>query len=81
VASVKVTAGSVATTGWAATVVLPAGSAIASTWEARPDGSTGTVGFTNLSYNGRLGPGQSVTFGFLGSGSATGLAASSCAAS
>ncbi|WP_320068559.1 endo-1,4-beta-xylanase [Micromonospora sp. RTGN7] len=68
VATVRVTAGSSGTNGWAATVTLPSGSAVTNTWSAQGNGTTGTVRFANVAYNGRLTPGQSTEFGFQGTG-------------
>lgn len=69
VATVRVTAGSAGTNGWTVTMTLPAGAGVTNTWNASAGGSTGTVRFTNVGHNGRLGPGQVTEFGFQGSGS------------
>jgi len=68
VATVKVTAGSTALTGWTAGVTLPAGAAVTSAWNAQASGSSGTVSFTNVSYNGSVAAGSSTEFGFQGTG-------------
>ncbi|MCX4472251.1 endo-1,4-beta-xylanase [Micromonospora sp. NBC_01655] len=68
VATVRVTAGSAGTNGWAATVTLPAGTAVTNAWNAQNSGSTGTVRFGNVAYNGQLTAGQSTEFGFQGTG-------------
>ena len=53
-ATVRVTAGSSGTNGWAATVTLPSGTAVTNAWNAQSSGTTGTVRFANVAYNGRL---------------------------
>ncbi len=64
VATVRVTAGSSALTGWTVTVALPSGSAVTSTWSATNSGNT----FRNADYNGQLAAGASTEFGFQGTG-------------
>ena len=78
-ASVNVTAGSASINGWTVTIVLPSGAAITSTWNAQASGSSGTVRFTNVGYNGQVGAGQSTNFGFQGTGTGSGATAT-CAA-
>ncbi|MDG4810023.1 endo-1,4-beta-xylanase [Micromonospora sp. WMMD1120] len=73
VANVKVTAGSAGTNGWNVSVTLPGGTSVTNTWSATASGSTGTVRFANVDYNGRLSAGQVAEFGFQGTGSATGV--------
>ncbi|MFK3979606.1 endo-1,4-beta-xylanase [Micromonospora sp. NPDC050397] len=73
VATIRVTAGSSGTTGWAVSLTLPSGAAVTNTWNATASGSSGSVQFRNVSYNGRLNAGQSTEFGFQGTGSATGI--------
>ncbi|MEU1888891.1 endo-1,4-beta-xylanase [Micromonospora rifamycinica] len=73
VATVKVTAGSSGTRGWTVSVTLPGGASVTGTWSATASGSSGTVRFTNVDYNGQLGAGQSTEFGFQGSGSGAGM--------
>ncbi|WFE40786.1 endo-1,4-beta-xylanase [Micromonospora sp. WMMD998] len=73
VVSVKVTAGSGGTRGWTVSLTLPGGASVTNTWSATASGSTGTVRFANVDYNGQLGAGQSTEFGFQGNGSASGL--------
>jgi hypothetical protein len=68
VTTVRVTAGSAAVTGWSVSVPVPSGSAVTSSWNAQPSGSTGTVRFANMSYNGQLPAGGSTEFGFQGTG-------------
>jgi lysophospholipase L1-like esterase len=74
VANMRVTAGSSAITGWRVSLTLAPGAALSNTWNAAASGSTGAVTFTNVSYNGAVGAGQSATFGFQGTGSGTGIA-------
>ncbi|MFY1682098.1 PHB depolymerase family esterase [Micromonospora sp. WMMD730] len=73
VATVKVTAGSSGTRGWTVSLTLPGGSSVTGTWSATASGSSGTVRFTNVDYNGALGAGQSTEFGFQGNGSGAGM--------
>ena len=75
VATVKVTAGSAPINGWTVGVTLPSGAAVTSTWNASRTGTGGAQQFTNAAHNGRLGAGQATEFGFQGTGSSTGLAA------
>jgi endo-1,4-beta-xylanase len=80
VGTVRVTAGSAQVNGWTVTVTLPADATITSGWNANRSGNTGTVNFTNVNFNGSIAPGQSVEFGYQGTGTGTG-ATTSCAAS
>jgi cellulase/cellobiase CelA1 len=80
VASVTVTAGTAALNGWRVALGLPGGAAISSLWNAVATGTSGAVTVTNQSYNGRLSPGQSATFGFQGTGTGAG-ATVTCTAS
>jgi poly(3-hydroxybutyrate) depolymerase len=73
VATVRVTAGSAGTNGWTVSMTLPGGASVTNTWSATASGSTGTVLFTNVSYNGRLSPGQVTEFGFQGTGTGSGM--------
>ncbi|MGN9911316.1 cellulose binding domain-containing protein [Phytohabitans sp. LJ34] len=73
VATVRVSAGSTPLTGWRVTAALPAGASVTNTWGATASASSGTVQFANVSWNGSVAAGQSVEFGFQGSGSAAGL--------
>ncbi|MFI6233600.1 glycoside hydrolase family 6 protein [Micromonospora sp. NPDC050784] len=73
-ASVTVTAGKSDINGWTVTVPLPGG-AVTSAWNAQVSGTSGTVGFTNVSYNGRVLGRQSTTFGFQGTGTGPGVLA------
>ncbi|WKU06873.1 cellulose binding domain-containing protein [Micromonospora sp. HUAS LYJ1] len=72
-ASLRVTAGSAGTTGWTVSTTLPGGASVTNTWNATASGSTGTVRFTNVTYNGQLAPGQVTEFGFQGNGSGSGI--------
>jgi len=72
VATVKVTAGSSPVNGWTVSVGLPSGGAITGAWGATNSGTTGTVGFRNVSYNGQLAAGGSTEFGFQGTGAGPG---------
>lgn len=74
-ASVTVTAGKSEINGWTVTVALPSGTAITGTWNAQASGTSGTVQFTNVSYNGRVPGRQSTTFGFQGTGTGPGVTA------
>ena len=56
--------GGSALTGWAVTFTLPAGHSIVGSWNATLTTSGQTVTARNLSYNGTVGPGQRVEFGF-----------------
>ncbi|MGN9891796.1 endo-1,4-beta-xylanase [Micromonospora sp. L31] len=68
VATVRVTAGASAVRGWTVGLTLPAGAAVTNSWNAQPSGTSGSLTFRNLSYNGQLGAGASTTFGFQGTG-------------
>ncbi|MFB9362816.1 cellulose binding domain-containing protein, partial [Actinoplanes nipponensis] len=72
VATVKVTAGSSAVNGWTVSVTLPSGSALTGAWSATNTGTTGTVSFRNVDYNGRIAAGGSTEFGFQGTGTGPG---------
>jgi glucose/arabinose dehydrogenase/chitodextrinase len=56
--------GTATTNGWAVTVALPAGHTVTGSWNAAVSVSGQTVTIRNASYNARLAPGQSTTFGF-----------------
>ncbi|MGM1062612.1 endo-1,4-beta-xylanase [Saccharothrix sp. Mg75] len=73
VANVKVTAGSSALNGWSVSVPLPGGATVTGQWSSNRSGSSGTVTFTNVDYNGNVAAGQSVEFGFQATGSAGSL--------
>ncbi|MCA2219555.1 endo-1,4-beta-xylanase [Wangella sp. NEAU-J3] len=67
VATVRVSAAT-AISGWTVTVALPAGTAVTGSWSTRAGGTTGTVAFGNVDYNGRIAAGGSTEFGFQGTG-------------
>ena len=73
VATVRVTAGSAPINGWTVGLTLPSGAAITNSWNANRSGNSGSVQFTNVSYNGSLPAGGSTEFGFQGTGSGTGM--------
>jgi endo-1,4-beta-xylanase len=79
VGTVRVTAGAAQVNGWTVTVTLPSGAAITSGWNANRTGNSGAVQFTNVGFNGSIASGQSVEFGYQGTGTGTG-ATTSCAA-
>nr|MDT0660775.1 endo-1,4-beta-xylanase [Micromonospora sp. DSM 115978] len=80
VATVRVTAGSATINSWAVTMTIPSGASVTNTWNAQASGSTGSVRFANVSYNGRVNAGQTTEFGFQGNGSGSGMSPS-CTAS
>ncbi|MEU7588814.1 cellulose binding domain-containing protein [Micromonospora sp. NPDC049230] len=63
VAAVTVTAGTTALTGWRVTLNLPSGASVSSVWNGVANGTSGTITVASQSYNGRLGAGQSTSFG------------------
>jgi cellulose binding protein with CBM2 domain len=69
-ATVKVSAGATAVSGWTVGMTLPSGSAVTNTWNATGSGTTGAVTFRNVSYNGPIPAGGSTEFGFQGTGPA-----------
>jgi hypothetical protein len=72
VATVRVSAGSAAITGWTVAAALPSGAAVTSSWDTIRSAGTGTVQFTNAGHNGALAAGRTVEFGFQGTGTGTG---------
>jgi endo-1,4-beta-xylanase len=68
VTTVRVTAGSSPVNAWSVAITLPGGSAVTNSWNTQASGSTGTVRFSNVSYNGQLAPAGSTEFGFQGTG-------------
>jgi lysophospholipase L1-like esterase len=66
-ASVKVTAGGSAISGWTVTWHYANGQTITQSWNATVTASGANVTARNVSYNGALGAGASTEFGFLGS--------------
>lgn len=73
VATVRVTAGTAPTNGWTVAMTLPSGATITNSWDTNRSGNTGTVQFTNVGHNGAIGAGQSVAFGYQGTGSGAGM--------
>ncbi|WP_345516333.1 endo-1,4-beta-xylanase, partial [Phytohabitans houttuyneae] len=73
VANIRVTAGAAAINGWRVTLTLPSGVTVTGAWSANRSGSSGTVQWTNVDYNGRVAAGQSAEFGFQATGTAGGL--------
>ena len=76
VANVTVTARS-AVNGWTVTVNLPDGATVTQSWNGVLTGTRGSISVANAAWNGRLGAGQSTTFGFQGTGTGAG-ATTSC---
>ncbi|MER5261837.1 cellulose binding domain-containing protein [Actinosynnema sp. NPDC002837] len=72
-ATVKVTAGPSDLNGWTVTLPLPTGATVTNAWNARRDGDTGTIRWTNMPDNGRAKAGRSVVSGFRGTGVGTGI--------
>ncbi|WFE33468.1 cellulose binding domain-containing protein [Micromonospora sp. WMMD975] len=66
-ATVTVTAGGAAISGWTVTWTWANGQTISQSWSATISGSGAAVTARNVSYNGALGAGASTQFGFLGS--------------
>jgi endo-1,4-beta-xylanase len=58
---------------------LPSGATITNAWNANRTGTSGAVQFSNVSYNGRIGAGQSTEFGFQAVG-ASGNMSPTCSA-
>ena len=73
VATVTVTASTAPINGWNVELTLPSGATVSNSWSANRTGTSGTVQFSNVSYNGQVNAGQSTEFGFQGTGAATGL--------
>jgi hypothetical protein len=70
-ATVTVTAGSSAITGWTANWTWPSGQSITNSWNAALMlGTGGLVSAANMSYNGALAAGGNTTFGLQGNGNA-----------
>ncbi|MEU4448554.1 cellulose binding domain-containing protein [Actinosynnema sp. NPDC050801] len=72
-ATVEVTAGSSDINGWTVALTLPSGAAVTNAWNARRSGDTGTIQWSNETYNGRVTAGRSTGFGFQGTGVGTGI--------
>jgi endo-1,4-beta-xylanase len=73
VATVTVTAGSSALSGWRIAMTLPSGAVITNSWSATPSGTSGAVTFTNVSYNGAVPAGGNTQFGFQANGNGQGM--------
>jgi endo-1,4-beta-xylanase len=69
VATVRVSAAG-AVNGWNVTMTLPSGTTVTGAWSTANSGTTGTVTFRNVDYNGRIAAGGSTEFGFQGTGAA-----------
>jgi endoglucanase len=69
-ASVTVTAGSSAVTGWTVAFTLPAGEAVTNLWDGTESASGQSVTVANAAYNGALSAGAATSFGFTGSDTA-----------
>jgi lysophospholipase L1-like esterase len=78
-ASVKVTVGTTAITGWTVTWRYDGGQTVTQVWSATLTSSGSQVTARNVGYNGALGAGASTEFGFLGSGTSE-VPALTCAA-
>jgi hypothetical protein len=72
VATVRVTAGASAISGWTVTMTLPAGATITNSWNVNRSGTTGAVQFTNVGFNGSIGAGQFTEWGFQATGAGAG---------
>jgi lytic cellulose monooxygenase (C4-dehydrogenating) len=70
-ANVSVTAGSAGISTWTVGMTFANGQTISSSWNATLTTNGSTVTATNASYNGRLSPGQSASFGFNGTWNGT----------
>ncbi len=73
VATVKVTAGAAGISSWNVGVTLAQGATVTNAWNANRTGTGNAAQFSNVSYNGRVGAGQSTEFGFQATGSSAGL--------
>jgi cellulase/cellobiase CelA1 len=79
VATVTVTAtGSQALSGWSADWSFAAGQTVQNAWGATVGQSGGSVHAVNAGYNAAVAPGNSVTFGFQGTGAAPSAPSLSC---
>jgi glucuronyl esterase-like protein/cellulose binding protein with CBM2 domain len=74
VATIRVTAGSAAISGWSVSVTLPSGASVVNSWNSTRSGTTGAVQFSNTAFNGSVAAGQTTEFGFQASGTGTGMA-------
>jgi endo-1,4-beta-xylanase len=75
VATVRITAGSSAISGWSVTTTLPSGASVTGSWNANRSGTSGAVYWTNVDYNGAVAPGQWTEFGFQATGTGSGIVA------
>jgi cellulase/cellobiase CelA1 len=76
---VTVTAtGSQALSGWSADWSFAAGQTVQNAWGATVGQSGGSVHAVNAGYNAAVAPGNSVTFGFQGTGAAPSAPSLSC---
>lgn len=81
-ATVTVTAGSKAITGWRTTFALPPGASVQNGWSGTFSSSGQNVTVTNAAWNGSLGVSASTDYGFIGTGNApTGASTVACSAS
>jgi mannan endo-1,4-beta-mannosidase len=79
---VRVTAGGATINGWTVTWTFANGQSVQQSWNTTLTSSGSSVTARNVSYNGRLGAGQSTNFGFIGSWTGSNTAPSlSCSAS
>ncbi|HEX8864231.1 MAG TPA: endo-1,4-beta-xylanase [Lentzea sp.] len=72
VATIKVTAGSSALTGWRVATTLANGT-VTNSWSSNRSGNSGAITWSNVDYNGSVPAGGSTEFGFQGTGNASGL--------
>jgi chitin-binding protein len=79
-AAVSVTAGASAIKGWTVTLTYPGAQAVQQAWNATVTASGSALTARNVGYNGTLNAGASATFGFIGTGTGTGIPAATCAA-
>jgi endo-1,4-beta-xylanase len=73
VGTVKVTAGSAAISRWTVAITFPSGATLTNTWNANRTATSGAVQFTNDGNNGNVAAGQTVEFGYQGTGTGTGV--------
>lgn len=77
--TVDVTAGAAALSSWSTSFTLPSGASVTQGWSATFSGTGSAVTASNAAWNGRLGAGQSTSYGFIGSGTApTGAVTVAC---
>ena len=63
--------GSATTNGWNVQFTLASGQTLGQLWGGRPTPSGSTISVANETWNARLGPSASTTFGYLVNGSST----------